>query len=321
MNASNQSNSTGEARDTSQHPILVTGAHRSGTTWVGKMLSASGEAGYISEPLNVLHRPGVLNANVNHWYTYICPENERQYLPALEHTLAFRYHLWAELRSLRSRKDTLRMGRDWSGFLRGKILQRRPLIKDPFAVLSSEWFAHRLGCRVVITVRHPAAFASSLKRLNWPFDFSNLLEQPYLMRDYLEPYRHEMLSIHKNDIIGGAGLLWRIIYDQVAQFRKTHPQFIIVRHEDLSREPLPGFQSLYESLGMVFTHRARVRIQNASDAENPKEVSKNSIYDVQLNSKANLQNWKKRLSQDEIDRLRRDCEQSAGAFYSPGDWE
>ena len=34
-------------------PILVTGAHRSGTTWVGRMLCASGEAHYVSEPFNV----------------------------------------------------------------------------------------------------------------------------------------------------------------------------------------------------------------------------------------------------------------------------
>ena len=39
-------------------PILVTGAHRTGTTWVGKMLSANSQTAYMSEPLNVLHRPG-----------------------------------------------------------------------------------------------------------------------------------------------------------------------------------------------------------------------------------------------------------------------
>jgi hypothetical protein len=45
-----------------QSPILVTGAHRTGTTWVGKMLAASPQVAYISEPLNVWHRPGVLRA-------------------------------------------------------------------------------------------------------------------------------------------------------------------------------------------------------------------------------------------------------------------
>jgi LPS sulfotransferase NodH len=47
-------------KEMSNQPILVTGAHRSGTTWVGKILCASGEAAYISEPLNLWHRPGVM---------------------------------------------------------------------------------------------------------------------------------------------------------------------------------------------------------------------------------------------------------------------
>ena len=61
------------------------------------MLAASGEAAYISEPLNVLHRPGVMIAPTQRWYTYICAENEAVYLPALRQTLAYRYHLGAEL--------------------------------------------------------------------------------------------------------------------------------------------------------------------------------------------------------------------------------
>ena len=52
-----------------QRPILVTGAHRSGTTWVGKMLAASREVAYISEPLNKWHRPGVMAIPVEYWYT------------------------------------------------------------------------------------------------------------------------------------------------------------------------------------------------------------------------------------------------------------
>ena len=60
----------------SNQPILVTGAHRSGTTWVGKVLCASGEAAYISEPLNLWHRPGIMGAPVAGWYTYITDENE-----------------------------------------------------------------------------------------------------------------------------------------------------------------------------------------------------------------------------------------------------
>ena len=127
-----------------RRPILVTGAHRSGTTWVGKMLAASPQIAYISEPLNVLHRLGVLRTSVAHWYTYICYANEDLYLPALNDTLAFRYHPLAEIQSLRSRKDIGRMFRDWNIFTQGRLFKRQPLLKDPFAVFSAPWFAERL---------------------------------------------------------------------------------------------------------------------------------------------------------------------------------
>ena len=190
-------------------PILVTGAHRTGTTWVGKMLAAGGGAAYISEPLNIWHRPGVLRVPTRHWYTYLCPDNEAAYLPALRDMLDLRYHAGDEIRSLRSLKDFLRMGRDWSTFSVGKLRGKRPLLKDPFAVFSAPWFASRLNCQVVITVRHPAAFASSLKRLDWPFQFADLLEQPLLMRDHLEAFRDEIQAAPPDDVIAQGSLLWK----------------------------------------------------------------------------------------------------------------
>ena len=98
-------------------PILVTGAHRTGTTWVGKMLAANSQTAYISEPLNVWHRAGVLRACVKHWYTYITDKNESAYLPAFNELLGFRYHLFDEIKSLHSSKDFFRMGRDFGIFL------------------------------------------------------------------------------------------------------------------------------------------------------------------------------------------------------------
>ena len=34
------------------NPILVTGSHRSGTTWAGQMLATAPGIGYIHEPFN-----------------------------------------------------------------------------------------------------------------------------------------------------------------------------------------------------------------------------------------------------------------------------
>lgn len=301
-------------------PILVTGAHRSGTTWVGKMLAADAMTAYISEPLNALHRPGVFRAKVKNWYQYVCEENESEYLSAFQELLEFDYHLWDEIRSLRSRKDFLRMGRDFLIFYNGLMRGQRILLKDPFAVFSTPWFAKRLNCKVVITVRHPAAFASSLKRLRWTFDFQDLLNQPLLMRDHLEPYRDGMRSIRPDDVIGQAALLWKLIYRSVHATRQLHPDFAVIRHEDLSRDPVPGYRDLYKSLELEFTPRVEKIILNASSSENPEEASRKQVHSVKLDSRANIGSWKKRMTAEETDRIRKMTEEISPLYYSDAEW-
>ena len=305
---------------TSGNPILVTGAHRTGTTWVGKMLAANPKTGYVSEPLNVWHRPGVMRAPVANWYTYIQNANESEYLAALRATLDFRYGLWRELQALGKFKDVLRMGRDLSVFLQGHLLGKRPLLKDPFAVFSSAWFAQRLNCDIVILIRHPAGFASSLKRLDWAFDFHDLLDQPLLMRDWLEDDRADMEAMQADDVIGQGALLWRIIYRVVNRIQKSHPEFIVVRHEDLSIDPVNGFHKLYDALGLEFTAKVAQVIRNSSGAENPSELPKSNAHSVNLDSRLNVKNWKKRLTSDELSRIRGITESLALEYYPEGGW-
>jgi hypothetical protein len=169
-----------------RRPILVTGMPRSGTTWVGRMLTASGEVGYINEPLNRSASPGTFRISVDHWYPYVTAENEERLLPRLEEALHFKYHLARELKQCRTRTDLHHTLKTWAGFVRSR--KRRPLVKEPHAVFSVDWFTRRLGSDVVVTVRQPLAVVSSWKRLDWSFDFADLLEQPALMRDWLAPF-------------------------------------------------------------------------------------------------------------------------------------
>ena len=301
-------------------PILVTGAHRSGTTWVGKMLAAEDGVAYISEPMNVLHRPGVFRAAIPHWYTYINAENEEAFLPAFREMLDFDYHLLTEIRSLRSRKDMLRMVRDFHSFFVGNMHGERPLLKDPFAVFSAPWFGERLDCQVVVTVRHPGGFASSLKRLGWFFDFKDLLKQPLLMRDQLEPDRAAMEAMDPNDILGQAALLWKLIYRAVHQYSRSHPEFHVVRQEDLALDPVTGFRGLYEVLGLRFTAGAEKKILESSSSENPKELAKNHHHSVKMDSRASVKGWKKHLNAEELERIRRVTADVSALYYPDEAW-
>ena len=122
----------------------------------------------------------MMRAPIRHVYTYLCQGNEAGYLTPMREMLEYRYHYWAQLKS-HPVKDIPRAVRDAIEFLKARLRDRRPLLKDPFAVFSVPWFADRLHCQVVIVVRHPVAFASSLKRLEWSFDFGDLLAQSMLM--------------------------------------------------------------------------------------------------------------------------------------------
>jgi hypothetical protein len=172
-------------------PILVTGVHRSGTNWMASSLRARGEVIYISEPLDILQSPSFFEFPLENWNTYINEANEGLFLES--YRSAFRFHLETgrEIRKLRSVEASVRLGKRSLKYLVGRLQSRRPLVRDAFAVFSGPWFARRLGCRVVVIVRHPAALVSSLKRLGWTFDFRHLLRQPALMDDRLAEFRGE----------------------------------------------------------------------------------------------------------------------------------
>lgn len=302
-------------------PILVTGVHRSGTNWMASSLRASGEVIYISEPLNILQSPSFFEFPLENWYTYINEANEGLFLESYRSAFGFHLETAREIRKLRSAEASVRLGKRWLKYLLGRLQSRRPLVRDPFAVFSGPWFAQRLGCRVVVIVRHPAAFVSSLKRLGWTFDFRHLLRQPALMADRLAEFRGEMEAALRapDDVVRQASLLWRVVYRNVDDYRGV-TGLHVVRHEDLSLDPVQEYARLYEILGLSFTSDAKRAIAGSTGEDNPKEVTLAKPFSVRLDSRANLEHWKRRLERAEIDRVRELTSDVAPSYYSDDDW-
>lgn len=308
------------ASSSRKNPILVTGAHRSGTTWVGKMLAADKQTIYVGEPLNVNHPLGIFDKPVPHWYTYICDDNGDKYRPTFDKMLNFEYALSSQIGTLKTKGDLLRTFVDQTAFLTATWQNRKAVIKDPFAVFSIPWLLKTFSCNTVIMVRHPAAFVSSLKYLHWLFDFQHLLEQPLLMRDWLEPYRAEMKNIKNNDIVGQASLLWTLIYGTVHKIAEQYPEILVLRHEDISQNPLESYRNLYKHMGLKFSLKAQSAILASSSTNNPKELNKKTSHLVSLNSRANIKNWQHRLSSDEIRSVKERTTEIANLYYDDKDW-
>ena len=269
-------------------PILVTGAHRSGTTWIGRMLALAPGVGYIHEPFSPVTRPGISGAPFADFYTRVTPENEADYHPGLTRTLRFEYGYRAQLRALRSPAEAARSVQDALAFSRARRSNARPLVKDPIALLSAEWLAERFGMDVVVTIRHPAAFAASVLRLGW----SRTLDE--------------------------AARQWADLYSAVVGYRDRQPGWEFVRHEDASRAPLATFARLYERLGLELTPGAREEIERHSASGNPAQPR--SSHAIRADSAAVAENWRAFLDAEDTAQVRELTGAVWPAFYSDEDW-
>jgi Sulfotransferase family len=305
-----------------RRPILVTGSHRSGSTWTGRMIGASDEVGYVHEPFNINRGPGILRTQFPYWFMYIRPGTDGQVADDFRRLLAFRYNFGAQILSTRSSDDVRALLRDGSQFLRFRRRNARPLLKDPMAIFSAEWIAETFDAHVLVVARHPAAFASSLKRLGWTHPFSHFLSQPALMQDHLEPFEPEIAAFarEEHDILDQAALLWRLVHHAIAGYKSRHPDWLFARHEDLSREPIEGFRTLYGAMGLPFTDGVQEEIRRSTSSSNPGERDVKDQQTLVRDSRANVDNWRRRLTPAEIERIRTQVADVSGVFYGDDEW-
>jgi hypothetical protein len=316
---------TGKTRMTLVKPILVTGAPRSGTTWVGNMLAASSQLYYIHEPFNPDYRPGlgICNVKFGCHQTYITEADEGRYYKPIRRMIEGKYNLFAGVLGCRSIGDLKKVWEQKQEFQEHRRQNRFPLIKDPIALMSAGWLARRFDINVVVMIRHPAAFVSSMKRLDWGFHPSRwALTQNLLLKDYLSPLEDELKRLRdsKADIVEQTALLWKVAYLVVSKYKEQYPNWIYLRHEDLSRDPLLGYEQLYKRLGLEFTDRVKEKIVEYSNESNPSHSSGVENL-LKLNSKKVISQWKKALSPEEIARIKDIIGEVSSHFYSDRDWE
>lgn len=300
-----------------QKPILVTGAHLSSSTWIGKIISSAPGVKYIHEPFNVGIKRYQHKSPLKYWFEYIPLDADKNFQEKVVRYLETFYKLnfnsiAVDLFRIRSVKNL----KDFALDLKERVTTNRQLYKDPIAILSSEWIAKTMDADIVISVRHPAAFVASLKVKKWDFDFSNFLEQQNLINEYLEPYKQTIqdYAINKPNVVEQGILLWNIIYSVTKKFQlKFGNTWQIVRNEDLSKNPIQEFESIFKKLNLTFTNKVKNEIYKTTGGMAYNKISRDS--------KENITTWKKRLTDSEINRIREGTQLIWPHFYSELDWE
>ena len=296
-------------------PILVTGAVRSGTTFVGKVLAETEGAIYVSEPFNI-HNKKVYDTQWENQWTYLTDSDK----PAFYKKLCDVFKLEAVTKSPLSLNGVRAFLHDMALSFVG--IPERVIIKDPIALASTNFIHKHFNAKVVLCVRHPAGFVQSMQKLNWLADPNYFLNQPALVERYLSTIKYELEAFkhvtEPNLEVNALG--WKAQNLIVKQLLDENPSYILLKHETLSNNPVETFEDLLNKLKLPFTSDLELFIRKHTHSNNPEQTSTNQPHTIKLNAKANSQGWKKKLTSHEISTIKAITEPVASYFYNETEW-
>lgn len=278
----------------SENDILLTGIHRSGTTFTGRVLSIPRSVGYVDEPFNLQY--GI--EGVREWFPYARSGASDDFPRLFDDVLSGRAKYKRPSMMLNDASLAHRLGRILLKsrpniayqYFRFNPFLRQVIVKDPFFCFLSERLHRERSIPVVVLVRHPAAFVASVRRCGFHFDVHNFMQNQSLMEDFLGPVLDGVNPVSLSKI-EHAAWTWQCIYSVLFQFLDRNPGMIPVRHEDLCANPVQEFASLYKKLEFPFTGKIQKRIEQLTSDHNPANAPGNKIHHLQRDSRGLVESW------------------------------
>jgi hypothetical protein len=275
-------------RDKVDNWIFVTGLIRSGTTFVGKILSMPLEVDYIHEPFN----PYVGIPGMNRINPYVRPSidtKEAEDFHSLTQSI-FDYNF--SLRNHIPTKDSLSLkitkgilGARGPFYLRLAKLNpfhKTAIIKDPIGKLLSEYLYLHFNAKPIILIKHPTSYIASLKRVNWWPDLSTLAIQPELVQDYFADEVDFLNQNFDNPILEAASV-WRAMYKVLLSQASKYPDWQIITHEELCKSPVTVFKDVYYKCDLPWSESIENKIIKLTQSRST-EAKKGLVQDFNRNS-------------------------------------
>lgn len=271
-----------------QNWIYVTGVPRSGTTFVGQILSLPYTVDYIHEPFN----PQCGFVDTNTWYRYMRPDFDtaqmRQFHELTQKLFCYDFNLKTYISA---RENTVgRLVKQCLGS-RGPFYLRiaklnpfhtKALIKDPIGVFLTEYLHLQFGVKPVILIKHPLSQLASYRRVNlWP-RLDHIGQQAALVEDYFAN-EQDFCAPSANPLLEAASF-WRAVYKVLLAQVSQYPDWLLITHESLCEQPISVFKSLYRQLDIPWSARIERHIQQKTQGNGSAEAGKGKFHDFNRNS-------------------------------------
>ena len=279
---------------------VITGLHRSGTTYVGHILNLSKSTITVHEPFNSIsglrYAPPV--------YIYITAKSPVKLTQPIDNALLFHGNFVkpadisnSHLKNLRYKLIGGKQHAVWNMLKMLDLLNLLPehiIWKDPFAIFMVGYLTKVRKVKVVVLIKHPCAHYYSVKKQNWFFDIDKLTDQKELIRCFGQDISEEYWKQAKSDNMISIALLWKIMSRYINTFI-NNDSVMIVRHEDLCTTPYEVFHKICNHLDMCCTSRMRKRIGQTTENRSV-ESSEGQQHDFMRNSKLLKNIWREKLS-------------------------
>jgi Sulfotransferase family len=290
--------------------VIVAGFPRSGTSWLAKSLSFAKGFTYYREPDNVDRVP---EAEERFWTLYLTGEHDDP---------AYRSLMTRACAGRVATKFTMRedpgplvraLGRGHRVAERFPVLyfrKRDVLIKLVNANLNLAWFSANFPrARQVYVLRHPCGQFESWRRLGWEPEPQQLLKNPRLVADHLEPFV-DLIAAGRS-FWERAGALWGAMTHVIHRQTRADGGRLMVAYEWLCDDPVPRFQDLYRRLDLTWSPRAEAFLRASDTDADPR------TYSMKRPTARQIDQWKQLVSREDIEACRRFVE-PFGLPYYPG---
>ena len=269
--------------------IFVTGVIRSGTTFVGTVLSLPLEVDYIHEPFN----PQCGLSASDSWYPYLRNEPDTEAMQRYHNSIQSIFSYDFTLRNKIPKEDpwlkrNLKRIVGSRGPFNLRIAKLNPfhqaaIIKDPIGNLLSEYLHTNFGVKPVIVIKHPLSFIPSIKKVNWYPNPHEIGDQPHVIEDYFKD-EPDFFSKQWSDPLLAAAAHWRVAYKVMLAQANKYPDWQVITHEELSQNPISTFSNLYEKLELPWSEQIERKIIKLTQTNTSTQARKGRVQDFYRNS-------------------------------------
>ena len=271
--------------NTEEPTILVISLPRSGSSWVGDVLSSASNVRYLREPIT--------QSRLNF-------SNRRPTLIGIDpQTPPKDYQIFAEMAfyGWPTFRGEIVSGRrkDWMS----QEKSYRVVIKEvnPFAL---EWFIKRYQPYIIFLVRHPAAVALSFARLGWFEEnaFSRFYDR--LTNQQKKLVQQQLKRQISQNPWEQYGALQGAALNIASMALQEYPNHKIVLYEDLCLDPISNFQHLFSFAGLQWDKN----VERKTARKSYSSPQNNDPYSTARYSAQMYQSWKQKIAPETLDAIK-----------------